>query len=232
MYREVRSQDGRNHRSTSPLAGRRAEEAHRCPLGTRSENGPSVCAVAEGIGLRVGRRRGQRGAAPRCAAGAPPERRSAAGDDWDRCRAHRTRLAAGSRTGSGSRRFGNCWCAKASIYRVADPDRAEAPRTRRVRTGWSRRRGGRSSTTIPFEPVLAQGSPAARSHRWRARAITRRSDYLTATMITSSGLPLLFFDSCFIPRPMNSASPRFHAVLALPSTFTDIASLSPSAMTT
>jgi hypothetical protein len=58
------------------------------------------------------------------------------------------------------------------------------------------------------------------------------NDYLIARMITSSGLPPLFLDSCFMPRPMNSTSPRFHWVLALPSTVTDIASLSPSAITT
>jgi hypothetical protein len=56
--------------------------------------------------------------------------------------------------------------------------------------------------------------------------------YLIPMRITSSGLPLVFFVSCFAPRPMNSTSPRFQWILALPSTLTDTPSLSPRAMTT
>ena len=39
-------------------------------------------------------------------------------------------------------------------------------------------------------------------------------DYLMARMNTSAGFWPLFFDSCFTPRPMNSASPAFQLVLA------------------
>lgn len=84
--------------------------------------------------------------------------------------------------------------------------------------------GFRLNRTIPVSPeiTIVEAFPAALAN----------VNYLIATMITSSGLPPLFLDSCFMPRPMNSTSPRFHWVLALPSTFTDIPSLSPSAITT
>jgi probable HAF family extracellular repeat protein len=56
--------------------------------------------------------------------------------------------------------------------------------------------------------------------------------YLTWTMMKSTGLPLVFFDSCATPRPMKDTSPRAHEVFAgLPSIDNDIG-VGPSAMTT
>jgi len=58
------------------------------------------------------------------------------------------------------------------------------------------------------------------------------SDYLIKTITKSTGLPLVFFDSCATPRPMNCTSPRAHEVFAgLPSTDSDIC-VGASAMTT
>ena len=44
--------------------------------------------------------------------------------------------------------------------------------------------------------------------------VTGFLNYLMARMNTSAGFWPLFFDSCFTPRPMNSASPAFQLVLA------------------
>ena len=58
------------------------------------------------------------------------------------------------------------------------------------------------------------------------------TDYLTATIMKSTGLLPVFFDSCATPRPMNCTSPRFQVVFAgLPSIASDIVA-GPSAITT
>src|SRR4029077_9975851 len=63
--------------------------------------------------------------------------------------------------------------------------------------------------------------PSARLDHRRARDWLY--DYLMARMNTSAGFWPLFFDSCFTPRPMNSASPAFQLVLAgLPSSCSEM----------
>lgn len=118
-------------------------------------------------------------------------------------------------------------------------DRSQSETTYTWKTGDERsrmtllNRGAPSGFVRGMTPSMTGDAPGEpQASRATATDYRGNNDYLTATTITSSGLPLLFLDSCFMPRPMNNASPRFHLVLALPSTFTDIASLSPSAITT
>ena len=85
----------------------------------------------------------------------------------------------------------------------------------RTPSGRALPRNGNMLATPPGGGHRFTGAQSSRLPSDCSRQAGRRTPaYFTATMMKSTGLPVVFFDSCGVPRPMNWTSPRAQVVFA------------------